>query len=168
MLGIHFSIESNRKIQPVLTTNQDNDVLFADRVLKMSPDFKLIQFQLIITKKRFYLFKESSGNIKEQVTLKTIDNVNLSHQSDNFLLIRLQDRDDIFLVSRRKIEIISVLSKCWDRSSVFPLAITDRFRYTHPNGNKYAIIFLRTEHGVDTEIYLEIKSNQVDPKKKVE
>ena len=158
--SIYYS-DSKKKISQELENSLDSDpIIFADKVLRMTSNFTLIQFQFIITKKNCYLFKDSnSSSLVDKFSIHIIDNAILSHQSDNFLLLRLKDRSDCLLVSRRKMEIINVLSKSWDRSSNFPLSITDRFRYTHDNLNKYAIIFIRTEFGVKTSIYLEVQNS---------
>ena len=164
--GIYFSIEGNKKILPALSA-EDSNVVFSDRVLSLKPKMKLDQYQLIITGKQFYLFKDKSGTKKLQVTFKEIEAVFLSHQSDNFMLIKLKGgKPAVLIVSRRKMQIVQVMAhQTSNESSNFPLRITDRFSFLHTDGKRYVMVFTRTEFGVQTSIYNEAKDKDKDKDK---
>lgn len=165
--GIHFSIDGNKKILPALSA-EDSNVVFSDRVLHLKPKMKLDQYQLIITGKQFYLFKDKSGTKKFNATFKEIEAIFLSHQSDNFMLIKIKGgKPAVLIVSRRKMEIVRVM--VGNESSNFPLRITDRFSFLHSDGKRYVMVFTRTEFGVQTSIYNEDKDkakDKADGKKK--
>lgn len=163
---LYFTLDTNKKI--ITALEQDNQlgcVEFADHVLRVVSEWKAVEFQFVITKNKFYLFKESSGNLKEENEILKIDNVYLSHQTDNFILLRMKNKSDILLISRNKMQIAAILARLWERTQSSPITVTDRFRYKVNTGKKdkdgafifqkYAIVFTRSDIGVETSIYLD-------------
>ncbi|EAX81000.1 hypothetical protein TVAG_293610 [Trichomonas vaginalis G3] len=164
---IRFVLSTDKKYMQTLADNHDQDnVEYSERVLLVHTEFKLVPFVLIITKSQIYLFKEQSANLKKKASCHNIDQVCLSHQTDNFMLIRLKNGGDILFLSPNKIQIARILAKRWDRSSVFPLSITDRFRYRIDEKTIYAIVFSRSDFGVETSIYTENGSETPGKKSK--
>ena len=153
--SLYLTLESNKRIQPLLEERDDKDVKFYDQILFLDPTFKLQPYELLITATHLYLFKQQSGKLKIECEFRNIIGTFLSHQSDNFLLIRLQSIGDIVLVSKRKVQIVDILASLWQRNSNFPIQIADRFKYTVKNKGKFAIVFSREPCGVRTSIYKE-------------
>ena len=153
---MHFTLDSNKKILQTILDNKEteNNIVYCDKVLKVHTKFELIPFQIVITKTQIYLFKEASGNLKKKISMHTIESICLSHQSDNFLLLRLKNGGDLLLVSPNKIQIIRIIAQNWDKNvTQFPLSITDRFRYRIDEKLIYAVIFTRSDFGVEVSIF---------------
>ncbi|OHS96206.1 hypothetical protein TRFO_10151 [Tritrichomonas foetus] len=174
--SIYFATEQNKKIQLLLTENKDTEIVFSDRVLRLDKNMKLVNYQLIITTKQFYLFKDKSGKFKESGLFKNIESICLSHQSDNFMLIKIKGSkksQDVLICSRRKIQISQVLvQQTQKETSQFPLTITDKFYFNHQTKagqERFMIVFSRIEpFGVQTNIYPDKpKDDQKKKKKKV-
>lgn len=169
-----FQIDSNKNIAKTLTQNNESidSVQFADHVLRLNRELKPELYQLIITNRHFYLFKDKSGAHKVSYSFNSIEVVCLSHQSDNFMLIKLKRKPDKFdpdivLISRRKTQITQILShQTRNENSYFPLSITDRFTFHHVDKQKYVMIFTRTDYGVETPIYHDNINPELIPKKK--
>lgn len=154
--NIFFSIDQNKKIAAQLDAAKDKDVVFSDRVLRLNAKMKLVPFQLIITSQNYYLFKDKSGKFKESNSLKNIESICLSHQSDNFMLIKIKGRKpDVLLVSRRKTQISEILAEqVTSETSPFAFTITDKFKFIHINELKYNVIFTGNRKGyVEVGIY---------------
>ena len=153
----NLSLDSNNKkiISELQKNNDQENIQYTDKILRVGDEFKLFPFLIVITKKHIYLFKESSGNLKATIPINSIDSVCLSHQSDNFLLLRNKQGGDILLVTPYKQKIITVLANQWGKNSMFPLSITDRFRYRINEKTIYAVVFTRVDFGVETSIYQE-------------
>lgn len=154
--NINFQIDQNKKIASQLEVAKDKDVVFSDRVLRLNAKMKLALYQLIITSQNFYLFKDKSGKFKESNSLKNIEAVCLSHQSDNFMLIKIKGRKpDVLLVSRRKIQISEILAEqVTSETSPFAFTITDKFKFIHINELKYNCVFTGNRKGyVEVGIY---------------
>lgn len=155
--GISFSIDQNKRIAAQIQANQDSNVVFSDRVLRLDKKMKLVTYQFIITSKAYYLFKDKSGKFKESNALKDIESVSLSHQSDNFMLIKIKgkSRPDALLVSRRKTQISQILmQQTINETSQFPFSITDKFRFLHIDKKQYFVIFTGDKRGfVEIGIY---------------
>jgi hypothetical protein len=155
---LFFPLDQNKKIAPALTP-EDKEAVFADRVLFFSKKLKFNLFQLIITQKHIHLFKDKSGNKKGTFRLRDIDKVAMSHQSDNFMLIKFKGGGEggalrsILIVSRLKIRILQTLAQTGSESPAFPLTVADRFQFMHSNNTRYVIVFTRTEFGVQTSLY---------------
>lgn len=161
---IHFSIDQNKKVLPALTAAEDANatVAFSDRLLCYTHAGKLKLFQIVITHKYVHLFKDKSGKEKECFQLKDIDTICLSHQSDNFMLIKLKGgKPAVLLCSTRKSQIVQVIAhQTGNESANVPLSVTDRFSFLHADGKKYVIVFTRTEFGVQTSLYRDSKEEQ--------
>ena len=164
---MHFTLDSNKKILQALTDAKDQDnIVYCDKVLKVHTKFQLIPFQIVITKTQIYLFKESSGNLKRKISTHTIESVCLSHQSDNFLLLRFKNGGDLLLVSPNKIQIVRIIAQNWNKTvTAFPLSITDRFRYRIDENLIYAVIFTRADIGVQISIYIDKNEPKEDAKR---
>ena len=164
---MHFQLDSNKRILPALQDAKDSqeNIVYCDKVLKVHTRFQLVPFQIVITKTQIFLFKESSGNLKRKISMHTIDSICLSHQSDNFLLLRLKNGGDLLLVSPHKIQIVRIIAQNWDKAVIaFPLSITDRFRY-RIDEKLYAIIFTRSDFGVEISVYEDKNEPQQENKR---
>jgi hypothetical protein len=170
-----FPIDSNKKILPALTEADDREVAFSDRVLRLSPKMKLVQYQLVVGQKQVYLFKDQSGNKKDSFALRDIEKVSMSHQSDNFLIIKLRTpkgdpppppKPGIVLVSRRKIQILQILNQqAGGEARGFAVTIADRVPFLHTDQKKYILVSTRTEFGVQSSFYIDTKGEAPEPTK---
>jgi hypothetical protein len=167
-----FPIDTNKKILPALTEAEDREVAFSDRVLRLSPKMKLVQYQLIIGQKQVYLFKDKSGNKKDSFPLREIERISMSHQSDNFMVFKLRTpkgevdpapRSGIVLVARRKIQILQILNQqTGGDGRGFAVGITDRIPFLHTDGRRYITVSTRTDFGVQSSFYVDTKSEVAD------
>ena len=166
--SIYFAVDQNKKIKEQLPANEYNEIEFSDRVLRLSKKMKLDNYQLIITNKQYYLFKDKSGKFKESNPFKNIESIILSHQSDNFMLIKMKSRKpDVLLCSRRKIQISQVLAhQTSQETSQLTFSITDRFYFNHIDNQRYYMVFTRTTFGVQSSIYKDDNAIQDQSAKK--
>jgi hypothetical protein len=171
-----FAIDTNKKILPALTEADDREVAFCDRVLRLSPKMKLVQYQLVIGQKQVYLFKDKSGNKKDSFSLRDIEKISLSHQSDNFMIIKLRNpksdsqaptRPGIVLVARRKIQILQILNQqAGGDARGLALSIANRVPFLHTDGRRYLFVSTRTDFGVQSSFYLDTKTDAGDKTRK--
>jgi hypothetical protein len=161
---IWFPIDSNKKILPALTEADDREVAFSDRVLRLSPAMKLVQYQLIVGQKQVYLFKDKSGNKKDSFPLREIEKVSMSHQSDNFLILKLRNpksetqptKAAVVLVARRKIQLLQILNQqAGGDARGLAVSVADRITFLHTDGKKYILVSTRTDFGVQSSFYLD-------------
>jgi hypothetical protein len=162
--SIWFPLDSNKKILPALAEADDREVAFSDRVCRLSPKMKLVQYQLIVAQNQVYLFKDKSGNKKDSFPLREIEKVSVSHQSDNFLVIKLRNpkgesqppKPGIVLVARRKIQLLQVLNQqAGGDARGFAVSVTDRINFLHTDGKRYVIVSTRTDFGVQSSFYVD-------------
>ena len=154
--NVLFLGDSKKKISQILSNDDDTNICFSDRLLRFTPNMKLVQYQLVITEKKIYLLKDKSGKLKDSLSLNLIKAICLSHQSDNFMLIKVKTQDDIILVSRRKTKITEILMRqSMNENSAVPLSTMDRFTFTM-NSMKYIMVFTREkDYSVRTSRYAE-------------
>jgi hypothetical protein len=167
---LFFPLDQNKKI-PAALPPDDKDVVFSDRVLRLSKNLTLAPSQLIITQKHIFLFNDKSGDKEDGFGLRDIDKIAMSHQSDNFMLIKFKSgqtgpRPSILIVSRRKILILQrIVQQTGSESLAFPLSVADRFQFLHSDKKRYVIVFTRTEFGVETSLYPDNTAEQPPPPK---
>jgi hypothetical protein len=93
--------------------------------------------------KHIYFFKSKSGKLKVSFSLCHIDKIAMSHQSDNFMLIKFKSdgsklRSSILIAARGKIQIQilqTLVEQTGSESLAFPLSVTDRFQFLHSDGH---------------------------------
>ena len=155
--NIYFNFESNRKVATVLQQKGATEIQISDCVLRVVADFKLVEYNLIITQKTIYLFKSSSGNLKHEIPIKSLETIVLSHQSDNFILLKVRREakmPDFLFVSKRKSQITEILVRqTHNQKSDQLLTISDKLTFNHMDNQKYLLVFSRTQFGVETSIY---------------
>lgn len=154
--------DSRKKLSQIISTDDDTSIAFSDRLLRFTPNMKLVQYQIVVTEKKLYLLKDKSGKLKVSLSLNLIKAICLSHQSDNFMLLKVKNQSDIILVSRRKTKLTEILMRqSMNENTAVPLSTMDRFTFTM-DGVKYIMVFTREkDYSVRTSIYLDKQQDSV-------
>ena len=87
----------------------DNEVHFADKIMKINRGNEMRKRLLVITGSNFYILDPASFRCKRQIPLETINALCLSELNDNFFAIIVASGNDMLLASSRKTEIVTVL-----------------------------------------------------------
>jgi hypothetical protein len=114
-----------------------------------------------MTDQFFQLMKDNSGNLKRKCKYRDIDKLCVSHQSDNFLLIKLKNKEpSVLIVSRRKHEIAQKVTATntnvsWNCSDRFEMYHSTSKVSTPDTVKTYEIVFTKSkEHAGVVEIGL--------------
>ena len=96
-------------MQKVRVYAGDNEVHFADKIMKINRGNEMRKRLLVITGTNFYILDPASFRCKRQIPLETINALCLSELNDNFFAVIVASGNDMLLASSRKTEIVTVL-----------------------------------------------------------
>lgn len=101
----------------------DNQVLFADKVLKFTGSGKMKRRILLITDFAIYIVDPENNSLKRRIALAAVDKMCLSELSDNFFSIIIPTEYDLLMASTRKTEIVTVLVEATKNASNYELEV---------------------------------------------
>ena len=101
----------------------DNQVLFADKVLKFTGSGKMKRRILLITDCAIYMVDPETDALKRRVALPAVEKMCLSELSDNFFSIIVPTEYDLLMASTRKTEIVTVLVEATKNASNYELEV---------------------------------------------
>ncbi|KAJ8773191.1 hypothetical protein K2173_028368 [Erythroxylum novogranatense] len=132
--GDYLDVPSHPYLTKILQKQGDNQVLFADKVLKFTGTGKMKHRVLLITDFAIYL------------------KICLSELSDNFFAIIIPTEYDILMASTRKTEIVTVLVEATKSASNYELDVvfSNSFEYNASAELVKEIQFEEVEGGVKT------------------
>lgn len=104
----------------------DNQVLFADKVLKFTATGKMKRRILLITDFAIYIVDPETDSLKRRVALAAVEKMFLSELSDNFFAIIVPTEYDILMASTRKTEIVTVLVEATKSSEDIDVVFSNR------------------------------------------
>ncbi|XVE64325.1 hypothetical protein DITRI_Ditri07aG0092400 [Diplodiscus trichospermus] len=109
----------------------DQQVLFADKVLKFTSSGKMKRRILMITDFAIYVVDPDTDALKRRIALAAVDKMCLSELSDNFLAIIIPTEYDLLMASTRKTEIVTVLVEATKSAPEYELEVvfSNRFEY---------------------------------------
>lgn len=101
----------------------DNQILFADKVLKFTASGKMKRRILLITDFAVYIVDPETDALKRRIVLAAVEKISLSELSDNFFAIIIPTEYDILMASKRKTEIVTVLFEAIKNASNYELEL---------------------------------------------
>lgn len=101
----------------------DKQVLFADKVLKITGSEKMKRRILLITNFAIYIVDPDSDTLKRRIALAAVETMCLSELSDNFFAIIIPTEYDLLMASTRKSEIVTVLVEATKSASNYELDV---------------------------------------------
>ncbi|XP_058096058.1 uncharacterized protein LOC131241290 isoform X2 [Magnolia sinica] len=109
----------------------DQQVLFADKILKFTGSGKMKRRILLITDFAIYIVDPEVNALKRRIALAAVDKLCLSELSDNFFAIIVPSEYDCLMASTRKTEIVTVFVEATKSTSDYELevAFSNRFEY---------------------------------------
>ncbi|RZB70806.1 Myosin ID heavy chain [Glycine soja] len=107
--GDYLNVPSHPFLIKILQKQGDNEVLFADRVLKFTGSGKMKRCVLMITDSAIYIVDPEVDALKRRIVLAAVERVCLSELSDNFFAVIVPSEYDLLMASTRKTEIVTVL-----------------------------------------------------------
>eukprot|EP00122_Pirum_gemmata_P016801 Pgem_evm2s15715 len=149
--------EGKSAIKKILGKHNDENIVFADIVLKINKRNKMQQRILICTENALYNIDPSNYKLKRRIPYKSLGMVSLSQLPDNFFLFHVPDEYDYLMVSGKKVEIVTRVSAEYEKVMGKPLKIQFEscFSYRIDNETTRQIQFTRVDGGVTTQIYTE-------------
>ncbi|TKY56011.1 Myosin ID heavy chain [Spatholobus suberectus] len=140
----------------ILHKQGDNEVLFADRVLKFTGSGKMKRCVLMITDFAIYIVDPEVDALKRRIALAAVERVCLSELSDNFFAVIIPSEYDLFMASTRKTEIVTVLVEATKSKSAsgfeLDVVFSNRFEYNAASDLVKEVQFEEVEGGVKTRI----------------
>ncbi|KAL9262630.1 Myosin ID heavy chain-like protein [Drosera capensis] len=109
----------------------DQQVLFADKVLKYTGKGKVKRRFLIISEFAVYIIDPETNALKRRVSLAAVEKIFMSQLHDHFIAIHVPTEYDILLASTRKTEIAIKLVDATRSSPDYELQVirSNRFEY---------------------------------------
>lgn len=101
----------------------DNQILFADKVLKFTASGKMKRRILLITDFAVYIVDPETDALKRRIGLAAVKKIFLSELSDNFFAVVIPTEYDMLMASTRKTEIVTVLAEATKCASNYELAV---------------------------------------------
>ncbi|CAH9059200.1 unnamed protein product [Cuscuta epithymum] len=152
--GDHLGVRSRPYLMKILDKQGDKNIVFVDKVLKITSSGKMKQRILLITDCAIYLVDPEGDVLKRRVALAAVDKLCLSKLSDHFIAIIIPTEYDILLASTRKTEILSCIVDTTKSVSNYDLEVfhSNRFEYNATAEKVKGLIFEETEGGVKTRI----------------
>uniref|UniRef100_A0A6N2KC79 TH1 domain-containing protein n=1 Tax=Salix viminalis TaxID=40686 RepID=A0A6N2KC79_SALVM len=129
--GDYLDVPSNSYLMKILQKQGDNQVLFADKVLKFTGSGKMKQRILLITDFAVYIVDPEINALKRRIALAAVEKICLSELSDNFFAIIIPTEYDLLMASTRKTEIVTVLVEATKSASDYELDVvfSNSFEY---------------------------------------
>ncbi|KAI4384801.1 hypothetical protein MLD38_002904 [Melastoma candidum] len=141
-------------IEKILQKQGDNQVLFADKVLKFTASGKMKRRILLVTDFAIYIIDPDMDALKRRIALAAVDKICLSELSDNFFAVIVPTEYDLLVASSRKTEIVTVLVDATKSASNYELevVISNRLEYNASSDTAKEVHFEEVEGGVKTRI----------------
>uniref|UniRef100_A0A0R0GRY4 TH1 domain-containing protein n=1 Tax=Glycine max TaxID=3847 RepID=A0A0R0GRY4_SOYBN len=131
--GDYLNVPSHPFLIKILQKQGDNEVLFADRVLKFTGSGKMKRCVLMITDSAIYIVDPEVDALKRRIVLAAVERVCLSELSDNFFAVIVPSEYDLLMASTRKTEIVTVLVEATKAKSAtgfeLDVVFSNRFEY---------------------------------------
>ncbi|XP_042503276.1 myosin IB heavy chain-like [Macadamia integrifolia] len=152
--GDYLDIPSQPFLMKILEKQGDQQVLFADKVLKFTGSGKMKRRILLITDFAIYIVDLETDALKRRIALAAVEKLCLSELSDNFLAIIIPTEYDILVASTRKSEIVTVLVEATKSTSDYELEVlfSNRFEYRAAAELLKEVQFEEVDGGVKTRI----------------
>ncbi|KAG5233774.1 hypothetical protein OIU77_000907 [Salix suchowensis] len=152
--GDYLDVPSHSYLMKILQKQGDNQVLFADKVLKFTGSGKMKQRILLITDFAVYIVDPEINALKRRIALAAVEKICLSELSDNFFAIIIPTEYDLLMASTRKTEIVTVLVEATKSASDYELDVvfSNSFEYNADAELVKKIEFEEVEGGVKTRI----------------
>ncbi|XP_028795089.1 uncharacterized protein LOC114750662 [Neltuma alba] len=152
--GDYIDMSSHPLLLKILQKQGDKQVLFADKVLRLTGSGKMKRRILLITEFAIYIVDPESDALRRRITLAAVEKMYLSALSDNFFAIIIPTEYDLLMVSTRKTEIVTVLVKATKKASnhELKLGFSNCFEYHAAADLPKEIQFEEVEGGVKTII----------------
>ncbi|KAK3219680.1 hypothetical protein Dsin_013650 [Dipteronia sinensis] len=128
--GDYLDVPSRPYLMKILQKQGDNQVLFADKVLKFTGSGKMKRRILLITDFAIYLVDPETDSLKRRIALAAVEKMCLSELCDNFFAIIIPTEYDLLMASTRKTEIVTVLVEATKGASEeLEVAFSNSFEY---------------------------------------
>ncbi|KAK9293213.1 hypothetical protein L1049_021202 [Liquidambar formosana] len=152
--GDYLDVPSHPYLMKLLQKQGDNQVLFADKVLKFTGSGKMKRRIFLITDFAIYIVDPDTDALKRRIVLTAVEKICLSELSDNFFAIIIPTEYDLLMASTRKTEIVTVLVDATKNVSDYDLEVdfSNRFEYHAAADLVKEIQFEEVEGGVKTRI----------------
>ncbi|XP_010262800.1 PREDICTED: myosin IB heavy chain [Nelumbo nucifera] len=152
--GDYLDVPSQPYLMKILEKQGDNQVVFADRVLKFTGSGKMRRRILLITDFAIYIVDPETGSLKRRIALAAVEKLCLSELNDNFFAIIIPSEYDCLMASTRKTEIVTMLVEVTKSTSEYELevAFSNRFEYNTSSVLVKEVQFEEVEEGVKTRI----------------
>ncbi|OAY48401.1 myosin IB heavy chain [Manihot esculenta] len=152
--GDYIDVPSNPYLMKTLQKLGDNQILFADKVLKFTASGKMKRRILLITDFAVYIVDPETDALKRRIGLAAVENIFLSELSDNFFAVVIPTEYDMLMASTRKTEIVTVLAEATKSASNYELAVvfSNSFEYHAAAELVKEVQFEEVEAGVKTRI----------------
>jgi myosin-1 len=154
-VGDYIKYEENVKLQEVINSNggSQEEVVFADNMIKVNRRGTLQKRFFIITNNAFYVISQSVK--KKEIILKLtrrtsiadIGSVTLSTLADNYLVIHVPTEYDNLIENDKKTEIVAILMEYYELLTKRKLLVnfSDRIQYSLKNKSKKEVVFIKNE-----------------------
>ncbi|KAM6555656.1 hypothetical protein CsatB_002675 [Cannabis sativa] len=152
--GDYIDIPSHSYLLKLLQKHGDNQVLFADKVLKFTGSGKMKRRILLITDLAIYMVDPETNTLKRRIAIAAVEKMCLSELSDNFFAIIVPAEYDLLMASTRKTEIVTVLAESAKNVSNHELEVAFSNSFEYHAGAEFVkeIQFEEVEGGVKTRI----------------
>ncbi|XP_058096059.1 uncharacterized protein LOC131241290 isoform X3 [Magnolia sinica] len=152
--GDYIDVTSHPYLIKILERQGDQQVLFADKILKFTGSGKMKRRILLITDFAIYIVDPEVNALKRRIALAAVDKLCLSELSDNFFAIIVPSEYDCLMASTRKTEIVTVFVEATKSTSDYELevAFSNRFEYNASAELVKEVQFEEVEGGVKTRI----------------
>eukprot|EP01095_Lingulamoeba_sp_RSL-Kostka_P011943 TRINITY_DN4654_c0_g6_i1.p1 TRINITY_DN4654_c0_g6~~TRINITY_DN4654_c0_g6_i1.p1 ORF type:complete len:227 (+),score=63.68 TRINITY_DN4654_c0_g6_i1:53-733(+) len=89
---------------------QEKKIMFAAKVKKLNPKFKVQNRVLIVSESSLYNVGGMTGNkIQRRIPFSNIESISLSPYSDNIFIVNVQNEHAYTFITPKKIEVISII-----------------------------------------------------------
>ncbi|XP_058786819.1 uncharacterized protein LOC131661329 [Vicia villosa] len=150
----YINFSSHPSLTKILHKQGDQEVLFADKVLKFTSSGKMKSRILLITDFAIYIVDPEIDSLKRRIALAAVDKICISKLNDNFLAVIIPTEYDLLVASARKIEIVTAFNEATRKASDYELEVvsSNRFEYNAQSDLVKEIEFEEVEGGVKTRI----------------
>ncbi|XP_062120247.1 uncharacterized protein LOC133834598 [Humulus lupulus] len=152
--GDYIDVPSHSYLMKILQKQGDNQVLFADKVLKFTGTGKMKRRILLITDYAIYMVDPETNTLKRRIALAAVEKMCLSELSDNFFAVIIPTEYDLLMASTRKTEIVTVLVEATKNASNYELEIAFSNSFEYHAGAEFVkeVQCEEVEGGVKTRI----------------
>ncbi|XP_029125301.1 myosin heavy chain IB isoform X2 [Cajanus cajan] len=158
--GDYLNVPSHPFLMKILHKQGDNEVLFADRVMKFTGSGKMKRCVLMVTDFAIYVVDPEVDALKRRIALAAVERVCLSELSDNFFAVVIPSEYDLLMASTRKTEIVTVLVEATKSKSAsgfeLDVVFSNRFEYNAASDLVKEVQFEEVE-GTDTTASYNLK-----------